>query len=372
MKNFKKNSSHFDHVCALLTLAFLLLACSESHTNFTDFLYKLAEIDEQNRGQYLEKWIKSQEEFPVIDNNDVYFLYKEKRELSIFLTGDMNKQNLKKIQLMKIIGTDYYYTKQTFPLNSAFEYKFLIHGKFIPDPLNKKFFNDTNGKNSLLFMPEYHYPLESLTRIHKIYTKLDTLKFNDNPVYCYHPLNVKNDAPIIFFYNGQKYLHYAEANVLLDNLISDNKIQPCIAVFLMDSVPLNRLISFLKTKYNLSDNPVIIGGNKKTGQTSLQLIKNSSMNITGIFGQSVLTEDLSFLDDLPDIDLAGKKIFLSYGYYENKDSVYTKLKNLLTNKVSYFKIERYNEGASWLSWKSHLDDALIYLLKSENTKNDHG
>ena len=84
MKNSFKPGSYFNIVCTLIVLTSLLWSCSKSSSNFTEFLYDLAEIDEQDRNAYLEDWLNKQEEFPVIDGTDVYFIYKQKKEMSVY------------------------------------------------------------------------------------------------------------------------------------------------------------------------------------------------------------------------------------------------------------------------------------------------
>ena len=363
-----KYSTYFKNVWPLLVLLLLSFGCSDSPKNFTAFLYELAEIDVEERSGYLQDWLKNQEEFPIIDGNDVYFIFKEKREVPVYLVGDMTCCDSPKIQMMKIIGTDYYYVKQSYPTDSGFEYKFVVNGRHFLDPLNKKIFKSEKELGSLLFMPDYMYPIEILTRVNKAYTKIDTLQSDKKSIYFYRHIQAGNDAPLVFFLDGLNYLHIAEAAVILDNLTDEKKIPPCFAFFPEDNSDILESLSFIKNEFQLSGNHAIIGGNKKT---ALSLIRNPEIinSFDGFFLQSPLADSDSLY--LPTqnkrSDFKQKRIFLSHGLFEKQDSVYQKTIAFFQNKTAHFMYQRYNEGASWLSWQSHLDDALIFCI---NTKKE--
>ena len=369
MKSLKNIISYFNHVWPLLALQLLILGYNGSPKNLTELLYELAEIDVEDRAGYLEDWLKMQDEFPVIDGNEVYFIFKEKRDVPVFLVGDMTNDNSEQ-QLLKIIGTDYYYTKQTYPLDCGFEYKFIVGGRHYLDPLNKRIIKNKTELRSLLFMPEYIYPVESLTRINKGYTKLDTISYKNDVLYTYRHPKAVTHSPIIYFLNGKEYLEFAEANIILDNLIDDYKIVPCFAVFLNKSADILNLFSHFKREFNLDGGQTIIGGNKNAG---LMLFQNPEIckKFNSIFIQSGFSnvKNLVFLSNLSDIDFLNKNIFLSYGHFENQDTVYNKVIDFFKNKTAHFKYEKYSEGASWLSWKGHLDNVLIYFLKQGNQAN---
>jgi len=354
----------------LLLLLLLSFGCSESPKNFTAFLYDLAEIDEEKRSDYLQDWLKNQEEFPIIDGHNVYFVFKEKREVPVYLVGDMTHNASGKIQLLKIIGTDYYYTSQSYPTNSGFEYKYISNGRHFLDPLNKKIFKSDRELKSLLFMPDYIYPIETLTRVNKVYTKIDTLQFDKQNIYFYRHIQAEKKAPVIIFLDGLNYLKIAEATVILDNLTDVKKIPPCFAFFPEENSNIQQSLSFIRSELQLSGNQLIIGGNKAA---ALSLIRNPEIikSFDGVFLQSPFadSDSLYLPGDNKGIDFKQKRIFLSYGMFEKQDSVYQESIVFFQKKTDHFMHERYNEGASWLSWQSHLDEALIYCINSKKESN---
>ena len=286
MKNSFITGSYFNNVCALIGLVLLLLGCSESPSNFTEFLYELADIDVQERTEYLNEWLNKQEEFPVIDGGDVYFIYKQKKEIPVYLTGDMNQWNPKNIPLLKIVGTEYYYVRQSYPKNSALEYLFKAGNKSLLDPLNKRITKEKDKQTSVLFMNEFDFPLETLIRRDQVYTQLDTITFSGNEIFIYRSPSVKNNAPIIFFINGKDYLEFGQANIILDNLVNDNKIPSCIAVFIPLNIKFRTVLQFIKQKFDLYDNKIIIGGPGTVGLSLLSKVKDGLQNVQFVFLQS--------------------------------------------------------------------------------------
>ncbi len=365
----------------LLLLAFLLFGCDSSPKNFTEFLYNLAEIDENKRQPELEKWLNLQEEFPIIDNSDVYFLLREGRDLPVFLVGDMNQWSKSKTQLLRIVGTNYYYIKESYPVNSAFAYNFFAGGKLLLDSLNPKVHFSKKKRYSLLFLPEYEYPTTTLIKRNYIYTKLDslTLKINNNVqnnfiVFKHHLAD--SNAPILLFLDGQKYLADLKANITIENLIFSKSIEPCIAVFIIsknqisvfDDLFLNNLLKkFLpqiQGLYNLSDNPVALGGALNEGVTAFYALKNYSDKLNAVFAQSAAFEIDSLLikKELQNADLSAVNIYFNFGTFERKDSTYNHIRKFLESKKVNYGFDYYNEGKSDFSLKGHLSEALIYLL----------
>lgn len=368
----------------LLLLAFLIFGCDSSPNSFKDFLYKLSDIDENERQMELENWINNKEDFPIVDNSDVYFIYKEKRDIPIFLSGDMNQWSKSKSQLLRIVGTDYYYLEESYPTNSCLNYSYFVENNLLADPLNFKSAISSNKSCSLLILPEFEYPIETLTQRNFIYTKLDTLKWKsknnlqDNCFVFKHKLAGSSD-PIIIFLNGDKYLSVLKTNITLDNLIYSKSIKPCIALFILskiqnsvfDDLFLNGVMSGLLTnlgeRYNLSRNSIYIGGLLDGGVTAFYALKNYANKLSGVFAQSANFEIDNFriIEELNNADFSKSKVFYNYGYFEDKDSTFAKTKKFLESKSANFGYKYYNEGRSNFSLRGHLDEALIYLLGNE-------
>ncbi|WP_081926706.1 hypothetical protein [Pseudobacteroides cellulosolvens] len=73
---------------------------------------------------------------------------------SIYFVGDYNDWELQD-KMIKLPNMDLWYITKVFPENSRFDYKYVIDGNWITDPLNKNVTAGGAGNNSTLIMPKY-------------------------------------------------------------------------------------------------------------------------------------------------------------------------------------------------------------------------
>ncbi|KAA3613545.1 MAG: hypothetical protein D8M58_16820 [Calditrichaeota bacterium] len=362
----------------------MLVGCNNSDDTFMGLLYQLADVQEEKREEMFQTWLNKKEKAPIIENNKVFFIYQNVKDVSVFVSGEMNSWKPDADQMMRIIGTSYYYFEQSYPADARVEYKFVVEGEYILDPLNEQTSAGGYGSNSLILMPEYKFPAEILVNRFQNYTRIDTFVFNSNilpgerNVFIYsHPL-ADNNSPIIIFNDGADYLNFGLTNTVLDNLIEKDKIPACHAFFVnpgnrMKEYWLNddyhkllfdELIPKLKQDYKFtSDNKIFVGGVSLGGLTAYHSLKKYSSQIDGVFGQSpsFWLDSLQIIDELRDVDLDDTKLFFDYGLFE-EDSYDSTVIEFFKQKSKSFQFEKYNEGHAWGNWMGHLDSALIYLL----------
>ncbi len=376
------NKIHFINIYLMIVL--LAASCSNSDKTFMGMLYQLADIKEENREKIIQSWIKKQENFPIIENDKVYYIYKNEKDIPVFLTGDMNNWIPDSNQLMRIIGTSYYYFEQSYPGDARLEYKFIVEGKYLLDPLNEKTSSGGFGNNSLLLMPEYQFPTEVLLNRFQTYTTLDTILFKSKnsaesrKVFVFKHADAGQGSALIIFNDGGDYLSFAQTNIVLDNLIEQKNIPACFAIFVN---PQNRMkelwfddeylrmlfkeiIPEIVQQYDLGkDNKVYFGGASLGGLTSFYALKKYSSMLDGVFGQSpsFWVDSLKIISELSEINLSEKKLYYDFGLFE-EDSFDSSTVQFFEKKTEYFKIRKYSEGHAWGNWKGHLDNALIYLL----------
>ncbi len=73
---------------------------------------------------------------PVINGSNVTFLYSGKAD-KVYLTGEYNQWELEDRMYRKINIKDVWYINKSFPENARFDYKFVVDGNWITDPLNE-------------------------------------------------------------------------------------------------------------------------------------------------------------------------------------------------------------------------------------------
>lgn len=213
---------------------------------------------------------------------DVYGIYDEYR------FGDMKLHQLGK--------TDLYYRCYKVPNDICFSYRFNI-----TDTLTGMTYKETDKYNDDRIprgeIRNFSYSVLDLRKIetdwnvkryNNLSSRIDTLKYTDTTVnkerniYVYLPpdydKNRKEAYPVIYLFDAYIYLNRVEVPNILDNLVTEKKIEPMIAVLFGTfrstrgiTLPLNsefrnefvsEFLPFIRNNYNTSLKPEnsIIGG----------------------------------------------------------------------------------------------------------------
>ena len=154
-----------------------------------------------------------------------------------------------------------------FPNSARVEYKFIVDGKWITDPLNpNKVDNGVGGENSVLTMPDYKatsWDKETNEAVNLETAEINSTIYGKRVVQVYVPKSepsaaadglssqkriIKNnvplpkvqpsatadgsDLPVLYFQDGSDYINRAKAIQIQRNLVKANKVKPFIMVFL--------------------------------------------------------------------------------------------------------------------------------------------
>jgi len=371
----------------LAASAFLLAFCGcvEEKKDFIETLHEAADAEGEQRQLFVDNWLGGVENYPLIEDSLVYFLYRNKKDLPVYVTGDMSGWRPKGIPMLRIVDTDLYYAQAVFPAHARLEYKIVVAGEYQLDSLNARKARGGFGENSLLLMPHYEYPDEWLMRKDRSYTQLDTMtlaksqKTPEREVYVYRHQRATPASPLVVFHDGSDYIRLANTAVILDNLISENAIPALNALFInpLDRMKeyrmnddflhlvFNGIVPEVKAKYGLAENaPLVMGGASLGGLISFYALKDYAGELQAVFSQSgsFWIDSLRILDELEDASFPETKLYYSFGSFENQDSVHNRLRIFLREKDASFKNDVFAEGHNWGQWGGHLDDALLYIF----------
>lgn len=376
----KKSIKFYLKISALALLLVQLAACSSPTQNFEDLLYDLIEMTAAERTEALQLWLDQQEGFPVIENRNVYFFYKENRDIEISVCGDFNQWRVDKSQLLKIIGTDYYFFKAELEENACIDYQFYLENRYVNDPLNTKISESQNGTHSLLMMPGFKYPSETLIKRNFIYTSLDTIYSSGKNVaaYLYRHKGASDTSRFVIINDAFLYLDRLQSHFILDNLIEAKTIKPLQALFVNTEIvePLditypdylfNNLLPSIHHRYNLKNRRLIIGGFSNGGLTGFYALKKYSDRLESIFLQNpdFATRDNGILNDLNDVNFSNTRIYINYSSLSQPDSAFINVREFLKNKDAKIKTFAYNGGTSYLNIKDNFIKALVSLLANK-------
>jgi glucoamylase len=140
----------------------------------------------------------------------------------------------------KSFGDDGRIIPLEFPNTARVEYKLIVDGKWITDPLNpNKIDNGVGGENSFFTMPDYKPTIWGKDTNEKPTIKtleVDSKVFNEKRsirIYIPHDaLKTKKLFPVLYVQDGSDYIRRAKAIQIQQNLVKAGKIKPFIMVFI--------------------------------------------------------------------------------------------------------------------------------------------
>lgn len=286
-----------------------------------------------------------------------------------------------------------------FPNSTRVEYKLIVDGKWITDPLNpNKVDNGVGGENSYFTMPDYK-PTEwdkekrnelNNNQISPDIQRIETIEI-DSKIYgekrkiqVLGP--VANEIrttfyPVLYLQDGSDYINRAKAVRIEQNLLKAGKIQPFIIVFLDPKDRMKEywanddyakflaeeVVPVIDSKYKTvknRDGRAVLGASLG-GITAVHVGLKYPHVFGRIGGQSVSwwIDNERVVKDLQKLDSTTKfKIYIDDGTLEGVEDS-RKAVEILKSKgfeVTYIEGEA---GHNWTAWRDRLADAFIALSK---------
>jgi enterochelin esterase family protein len=203
---------------------------------------RVAAAPEPARQAIADSFMAAISSFPFVEQRTIaYYLYRG-TATTINVPGDANGWNTGAFPMTRIAGTNLWFRQAVFEPDARLDYQFFLNrSTAILDPLNPHQVNSGGGPNSELAMPDYvqppeiemypnipHGTLSNLTVSSRIPGNSRSIRVYTPPAYA----TAGSDSfPVVLFHDGFEYLNFGKANNVLDYLISENRIQPVIAVF---------------------------------------------------------------------------------------------------------------------------------------------
>lgn len=377
---------------------------------FAKFVKKVETASDNEKKMLIDKFVKSQKSFPVIeDERFAHFIYNGEAK-DIAMAGDMLAPG-QEVPLNRINGTNFFFA--SFELEPDARVTYQIRKDFdnvISDPLNPHVAPAgpvMQGAGSELRMPGFkpvdHFaePKAGVAR-----GNIETFEFeskilsNKRNVHVYLPAGYtesKDRYPVLFVNYGQGAKDQMQMPNSLDNLIASKQIRPIITVFVEApqsfqeysragrdqhaQMYAEELLPHIDQKYRTkanADSRVIMGGDEG-GFAAFYAAFNYPDIFRNVAGQSThlhkpdggdaLTKIVSESEQLP------IKIYMDWGKYDliyqnglswpqlNEDFV-----KLLKEKGYSVDARKVNDGFGWASWRNRTDKILeaFFPLKAQN------
>lgn len=327
---------------------------------------------------------------PMIDGPSVHFIYYGPEARRVGLSGEFNQWDRRGMAMTPLGETGIFYRTLQLRGPARVEYKFIVDGQWVVDPLCPNTVDNGIGEqNSFFVVGDFQEPpeLEWVPTIpHGRMEEFDyesKLLNNRRRVYVYLPPDYDADSiqrfPTLYVHDGGEYLTRARLATVLDNLLSSQDIPPLIAV-MVD--PINRVREYWANEdygrfMEKEFLPYIDGRYRTLAQREARGVMGASLGglistylalsrphlFSKVGGQSsafFLEQDkiMSFVRDLKE----SIAFYFDVGKYEPQFiPAHRRLVSLLEAKDCPCFFQELAGGHNWTSWRAHLKDLLTFL-----------
>ena len=369
--------------------------------------YQNASVSE--RVQLLASFIKERESgggFPVRSNNgNVIFVYVGTgSEKEVLIIGDFRTRSFYNVywdefgepMARAAENSPLFYKKMTFDKDARLDYKFVVDGTRLTDPLNPRKIvsgiapaeaNEPIATASELVLPGYALPEAAIERPNVPQGKLITV---DEPwaspkvsIYLPPGYDPKQSYLVIYTADGTAWLRHIRLPVLLNNLIAEKRIKPVIAV-MIDSAEdrrtwyyynsqyleyLEKVVEYVDTNYSTVSEPAarLHAGTSAGGAITLYV----GLERPNLFRKlALLSPSLMGPPHYYEPYFSGKKsphpelqIWLSAGKYEpyiHEDAL--TMENYFKRTGLTPKISITAEGHSFGTWRRAAQEMLLHFF----------
>lgn len=356
---------------------------------FNDFITSVHEAPDEDKQAIVDSfmfWADSVTGIPYIEDSTAYFLYINGSNPSVAVAGDFTGWDPANQGFNHLDGTNLFYRAYDFESDARLDYKFVVNGNWILDPLNPMTTSGGFGPNSELSMLSYIQPpeIQSYDIPHGTVTYhnfSDSTQGRTRAVRVYTPpryTESDDSYRSIYFHDGQEQLNLGFTRNTLDFLIHHQLIPPVIGVFVdptnrneeysydLDFMEMfvSELVPWVDNEYRTiaEAESRAIAGVSLGGLTSLLF----TVHHPEVFGNCGAYSSAIWFGDLIEQYGASQvlqvKIYMDAGTYE--PSIYTSslaLRDILADEGWEHTWKVWHEGHSWGSWRAHLDEALLYF-----------
>lgn len=333
---------------------------------------------------------------PIVHQNRAYFLYYGDSE-HVLIAGDWTFWQ-PAIVLEKIPGTKLFYAIQEFPKTARLQYKVITDNNWVLDPANRRSSIEGFGMNSEFWMPDYidesfqKVPSDHQRGAISRHTFYSSVLQHEREVFIYVP-NIQYSQhtalPILIVNDGKEAITIGHFNTVLDNLITDRLISPCIAVFVP---PHDRMYEYPECR----EFPTFIA--KEVLPFTKAVLSSQNIRVSEVSGETAITgASLGGLfctkTALKYPEVFGVCIPQSPSYWWNHGDIYRskdlhnarsirfilqtgticdarqltlRMMGWLQRYGASVEYQEYHQGHTWGNWRSNFANAIRAWLSPQN------
>ena len=223
-------------VASIAILAAPAALAQSAHDRFDALLGQVATRPTADQQRALDAFIAAQrptfEGFPLRRGNDVTFVYKAKTAGPVSVAGEWNGWRAGATPLRRLGQTDVWVAQVTMPAPDRYQYKIVDHGRWVGDPLNRKFaYPDANAVVNLQGSFKSHLELHPAWRSTKLRHARDVIVYVPAGA-----LDGPDRFPVLYMQDGQNLFDPDSmwggwgVDETVDGLVSSGAIRRVIVV----------------------------------------------------------------------------------------------------------------------------------------------
>lgn len=327
---------------------------------------------------------------PMVDGKSAHFIYYNPSARSVALAGDFQQRGWMGTPMNPLGRTGLFYCTMQVGEQQRIEYKFVVDGQWMLDPLcPNRVENGVGGENSFLVLGDLREPPELKWAPNIPHGHVDNFEFeskilrNRRQIYVYLPPGYEKTPrihfPALYVHDGGEYLNRARIAVVLDNLLHSRDVAPMIAV-MIDPVlrepeyrcnedyarfVTSELLPHIEGRYRARPDREARGvmGASMGGLISAYIALTRPQLFSKVGGQS----SAFFLQEKKILSLAENlqskvEFYLDVGQYETEFiPAHKRLIAILESKGCACVYQEVPGGHNWTTWRANLKDLLTVL-----------
>ncbi len=361
----------------------------------TRFARFLAEVEAApDKAAAIDRFMESQESFPVIEDEWVHFLYRGPAQ-DMGIAGDMIGDR-KEEPMARVAGTELLFFSTRLKPDARVSYTFTRDfEERLTDPLNPRTFPDLTGEVSWLAMPGWQAPTHLDEAPEERRGRIESHEIADHKVDVYLPAgydpSTERRYAVTYVHGGGAAMGPGSWPRTLDNLIG-RTVEPHLVVFVHAKDPQAEFLWFQRDVYAATFAERIVpaidekyptlatresrasAGAGPAGYAALY----GAFKYPGLIGRVASQSTfLLTMQAMPLIQLAGglaeqspPAIFLQWGTYDQRseDEAWDfraenkKLAELLRSHGFEVTASEVPDGTGWASWHNRNDQVLEWLF----------
>lgn len=327
---------------------------------------------------------------PMIDGPTAHFVHYDPEARNVAITGEFTQWAAGTIAMAPIGNSGLFHYSHDFPHPTRVEYKLVVDGNWITDPLcPNRVDNGVGGENSYFVIGDFREPAELEWRPEVPHGEVEEFDFdskllgNRRRVHVYLPPDYTQEPgrrfPTLYVHDGGEYLDRAKLPVILDNLAHSEAIVQLIAV-MVD--PVGRTLEYranedyarfveeelvpdIERRYRTRterDGRGVMGASLG-GLISvyLALSRPQLFSKTGAQSAALMIETGTIKALIERLDAPGA-FYFDVGEYEPRFvPAHREIVPMLESRGCRCLLQVVPAGHNWTSWRARLKDMLTFL-----------